>query len=159
MHMDQNEGMMSKILVVDDQAYMRHLIAEILIADGYEVQAVGDKRSMKEVLMSAQPDLVLLDLYLDGPEGFALLRDIKRQYPYLPVIIFTAYDTYSNDPRLDEADGYLVKSVEFWDELKQRVAGVLRIRRPVHGTSERKIPSPGLLRTATDRWKMIYERP
>ena len=46
----------------------------------------------------------------DGAEGFGLLSDIKRRGPHLPIIIFTAYDTYVDDPRLSQADGYVIKS-------------------------------------------------
>jgi hypothetical protein len=41
------------------------------------------------------------------------------------VIIVTAYDTFRDDPRLSEADGYVVKSLEF-GQLKEKIADVLR---------------------------------
>jgi DNA-binding response OmpR family regulator len=72
-----------------------------------------------------RPDLVLLDLYLDGSDGWELLRDIKRQDPELPVLIVTAYDSFVDDPRLSQADGYFVKSLNFID-LKQKIAQMLR---------------------------------
>jgi len=62
---------------------------------------------------------------LDGPDGWKVLRDIKRQHPHLPVIIFTAYDSYLDDPRLSQADGYVIKSIDL-GELKQKVADVLK---------------------------------
>jgi DNA-binding NarL/FixJ family response regulator len=68
--------------------------------------------------------LVLLDLYLDNTSGFTLLGDIKKEHPDLPVVIFTAYDSYRDDPRLSQADGYVVKSV-LLDELKESVANLL----------------------------------
>lgn len=130
---------MSKILIIDDQACIRDLMAETLRADGYEVQALGDTPSVKELLTSVQPDVVLLDLYLDGPEGFALLRYIKRQHPDLPVIIVTAYDTYIDDPSLDGADGYVLKKIEFWDELKGIIFQVLGRKQTARATAEKEM--------------------
>jgi two-component system response regulator (stage 0 sporulation protein F) len=119
--------MMPKILIVDDQACIQELIAENLLLEGYEVATAGDPGSAERHIQSSRPDLVLLDLYLDGPEGFCLLRDIKRQYPHLPVIILTAYDSYREDARLSKADGYVVKSTDF-DGLKKKIAGALTSR-------------------------------
>ena len=115
---------MPNILIVDDQPCIRRLLAEELVGGGYRVQSTGDAESARDHLRSSRPDLVLLDLYLDGPDGFEVLRDIKRQDPHLPVIIFTAYDSFMDDPRLSQADGYVIKSVCL-DELKQKIADVL----------------------------------
>jgi CheY-like chemotaxis protein len=116
---------MPKILIIDDQAYICRLVSDVLIADGYEVQAVGDADHVCERLTSFQPDLVLLDLYLDGPEGFDLLKDIKIECPTLPVIIMTAYDSYQDDPRLSEADGYVIKRLNFWEEVMEAIEEIL----------------------------------
>lgn len=118
---------MPKILIVDDQTCIQELIAENLLLEGYEVATAGDPGSAKVHLHHSPPDLVLLDLYLDGPEGFRLFQNIKRQYSHLPVIILTAYDSYREDARLSKADGYVVKSTDF-DELKKKIDEVLTSR-------------------------------
>ncbi len=118
---------MASILIIDDQPCVQEFLCEELISEGYRVAAVGDVKSARDHFRSSQPDLVILDLYLDGPEGRELLRDIKGQNPDLPVIIFTAYDSYVDDPRLSQADGYVIKSLVL-DGLKQKVADVLRQR-------------------------------
>jgi DNA-binding response OmpR family regulator len=84
-----------------------------------------------------RPDLVLLDLYLDGADGWELLRDIKRQHPQLPVLIVTAYDSFVDDPRLSQADGYFVKSLDFID-LKQKIADLLRRKSSLQTEAEAK---------------------
>lgn len=118
---------MPKILIVDDQTCIQELVAENLLLEGYEVATAGDLGSAKVHLYRSPPDLVLLDLYLDGPEGFRLFQNIKRQYSHLPVIILTAYDSYREDARLSKADGYVVKSTDF-DELKKKIDEVLTSR-------------------------------
>jgi len=115
---------MAKILIADDQPCVRELLSEELISEGYRVATAGDAESVRGHLRSSRPDLVLLDLYLDGLDGFGVLRDIKRQHPDLPVIIYTAYDSYVDDPRASRADGYVIKCVVL-DELKRKIADVL----------------------------------
>lgn len=119
---------MAKILIVDDQTCIQQLIAEHLLFEGYEVARARDPDSAKTLIYTSRPNLVLLDLYLDGPEGFSLFQDIKRQYSHLPVIILTAYDSYREDGRLSQADGYVVKSADL-GELKTKIAEVLTSRR------------------------------
>lgn len=117
---------MATILVVDDQESVRQLLSEELISEGYRVATAGDAESVSQHLRFSQPDLVLLDLFLDGPDGFSVLRDIKRKAPGLPVIILTAYDSYREDPRLSRVNGYVIKSIAI-DELKQKIADVLEL--------------------------------
>jgi len=131
---------MAKILIVDDQACVRELLSEELISDGYRVATAGDAESISGHMRFSEPDLVLLDLYLDGAEGFRILRDIKGQNPDLPVIIFTAYDSYWEDPRLSQADGYVIKSIDL-GELKGKIADVLS-RKPAPQELEVKTHFP-----------------
>jgi DNA-binding NtrC family response regulator len=116
--------MMPKILIIDDQQCVRELISEELISEGYRVHSLGDAKSTGLNLSLSQPDLVLLDLYLNERDGFAVLHDIKGQYPQMPVIIYTAYDSYREDPRVSRADAYVIKSTVL-DELKDKIADLL----------------------------------
>jgi DNA-binding NtrC family response regulator len=122
----RKRGVMSNILIVDDQPYVRELLSEILTHEGYQVASVGDVQSMWRHLRDSPPDLVLLDLYLNGSKGWDVLRDIKSIDPNLPVLIVTGYDSYVNDPRLSQAAGYIIKSISAFDELKEKIAEVLK---------------------------------
>ncbi|MBW2020979.1 MAG: response regulator [Deltaproteobacteria bacterium] len=132
---------MANILIIDDQPCVRELISEELFLEGYQVHGVGDIESVREHLQFSQPDLVVLDLYLDGPEGFGLFEHIKRQHPDLPVIVYTAYDSYVDDRRLSRADGYVIKSICL-DELKGEIADVLDRQRDYRGTVEAELRYP-----------------
>ena len=116
---------MASILIVDDQSYIQELFSQELMDEGYKVLSAGDAESAKVYVENSKPDLVLLDLYLNGLEGWDVLHDIKSKDPHLPVLIVTAYDTYADDPRLSQADGYVVKSFVHFDELKHKIANVL----------------------------------
>jgi len=124
-HCHDRKALMAKILIVDDQACIQEFVSDELIAEGYGVETAGDVKSVRGYLRFSPPDLILLDLFLDGPEGVSVLQEIKHQYPELPVIIFTAYDSYREDPRMSEADGYVIKSI-FLDELKEKIAHNLK---------------------------------
>lgn len=120
------EGAMAKILIVDHQPSVQGLLCDALTFEGYQANSVGYPGPVQECLLSSLPDLVLLGPYIDTPEALGLCENIKRQYPHLPVIIVTAYDNYTGDPRLSRPDGYVIMHVGFWDELKKEITHALR---------------------------------
>jgi DNA-binding response OmpR family regulator len=115
---------MASILIIDDQSCVRRVISEELALEGHQVHGLDDVGLVREHLQSFQTDLVLLDLFLDGLEGFDVYREIKSRHPTLPVVILTAYDSFADDPRLCMADGYVVKSCDF-TELKTTISNIL----------------------------------
>jgi len=116
---------MAEILIIDDQPYLQELLSSELTDEGLEVVSVTDAQFVSKYLQDSKPDLILLDLYLKGFEGWDILRDIKAKYPDLPVIIVTAYDNLVDDPRLSNADGYVVKNFSALDRLKEMIAQFL----------------------------------
>ena len=114
------------ILVVDDEPDIRLLLQEILEDEGYEVSVAQNAAEARSSRRARRPDLVLLDIYLDGCTRWDLLHDIKNRDPDLPVLIFTAYDGLAEDPRLSQADGYVIKSFVALALLKQKVAEILK---------------------------------
>ena len=64
-----------KILIVDDEPVNVALLEEILAENGYtRFESVTDSKAALEVCNSSQPDLVLLDLMMPQPDGFAILE-------------------------------------------------------------------------------------
>jgi len=118
---------MARILIADHQACVRAFVSDELCAEGYAVETAADVESVRQHLGFSPPDLILLDLFLDGPDGLSLLHEFKHQYPGLPVIIFTAYDSYEEDPRISGADGYVIKSISLHG-LKRKIAHHLGLR-------------------------------
>jgi two-component system OmpR family response regulator len=78
-----------RILVVDDDAEIRHLVAEYLTQNGYKVTVARDGAAMRRALETDRPDLVVLDLMLPGEDGLSLCRDLRARSD-LPVIMLTA---------------------------------------------------------------------
>ena len=77
------------ILIVDDDAEIRHLLRDYLTRNGMRADAVGDGRAMRTALSNGRYDLVILDLMLPGEDGLTLCRDLRAR-SNLPVIMLTA---------------------------------------------------------------------
>ncbi|MGB0577661.1 MAG: sigma-54-dependent transcriptional regulator [Alphaproteobacteria bacterium] len=85
--------MMPDILVVDDEADIRHLIAEILRDEGYSCREADSSEAALAALEGRIPDLIVLDIWLQGSgmDGLALLELVKAQNPELPVIMISGH--------------------------------------------------------------------
>ncbi len=77
------------ILVVDDDAGIRELLAEYLVQQGYAVSMAADGAELDARLREAVPDLVVMDLMLPGEDGLTLTRRLKAAHN-LPVIMLSA---------------------------------------------------------------------
>ena len=86
--------MKGSILLVDDAADIRDLLATVL-RDNYEVAEADSGAALKETFNGpAQPDVVLLDIKLPDADGLDLLPQIKRQWPDTEVIVLTGNATF-----------------------------------------------------------------
>ncbi len=81
------------ILVIDDDPNLCHTLALILTRAGYLVTATVRAREALQCLQSGVYDLVFLDLRMPDIDGLALLPEIHRSYPEMPVVILTAHAT------------------------------------------------------------------
>ncbi len=111
---------MARILLVDDEEYIRQLYTEELSEEGYEVSTMASGHNLLKRIDSFQPEAVVLDIRLVDYDGLELLQDIRNQHHDLPVILCTAYDTYKEDPKSIAADNYVVKSFDL-SELKMAI--------------------------------------
>lgn len=81
------------VLVVDDDADLRHLLALRLKTAGYTALTADGGESALALLARETPGLVITDLQMAGMDGLALFEAIRQGYPGLPVIILTAHGT------------------------------------------------------------------
>ena len=103
---------MARILLVDDEEYIRELYSEELSAEGHNVATVATGHDLLKKIDSLQPEVVILDIRLVGYDGLELLQEIRREHHDLPVILCTAYDTYKYDQSTIAADYYVIKSFD-----------------------------------------------
>ena len=84
-----NEGCMERILVIDDDVELCHLVGEYLRAEGFTVECVHDGESGLKKATAGEYLLAVLDVMLPGINGFEVLRRI-RATSRLPVLLLTA---------------------------------------------------------------------
>jgi two-component system chemotaxis response regulator CheY len=82
---------MSKILVVDDAAFMRKMIKDILARNGFDVcaEAANGLEAIQR-FREQEPDLVLMDITMPELDGISALREIRRTHPAASVIMCSA---------------------------------------------------------------------
>jgi two-component system OmpR family response regulator len=114
------------ILVVDDDAEIRTLLADYLTRNGLRATTAGDGRALWRALEAGHVDLVVLDLMLPGEDGLTLCRNLRAKSD-LPVIMLTARGEETDRIVGLEmgADDYLAKPFSA-RELLARIKGVLR---------------------------------
>jgi two-component system phosphate regulon response regulator OmpR len=121
------------ILVVDDDAEIRKLLARYLEGQGFRVQLAASSHEMRERLANHQIDLVVLDVMLPDGSGLDICRDLRVQRSSVPIILLTALkEDVDRIVGLEiGADDYLGKPFNP-RELSARIRAVLRRQ----GTSE-----------------------
>jgi len=82
-----------KILVVDDEEWMRDACVEILQPEGFEVMTAADGPTGLELIKRCSPDLILVDLKMPGMDGIAYLGSVKTFDPDIVAIMITGYAT------------------------------------------------------------------
>jgi two-component system, NtrC family, nitrogen regulation response regulator NtrX len=82
-----------EVLVVDDEADIRELVAGVLEDEGYAVRTAADSSSALEAIEDRRPSLVLLDVWLQGSrlDGLQVLEQVKSRDPTLPVIMISGH--------------------------------------------------------------------
>jgi DNA-binding NarL/FixJ family response regulator len=105
--------MKRKVLVVDDHPIVREGLAQMINREP-DLSVCGDASHMQKAvqLMEAlKPDILLVDISLDGPDGLELLKHIRAQDPGLPVLILSMHDEsiYAERALRAGANGYIMK--------------------------------------------------
>ncbi len=83
---------MKKVLIVDDDQYIREIYQEVLIGDGYEVETAIDGKKGLEKILDGGFDLILLDVMLPYIDGIGILKEISDKKTKLkngPIILLT----------------------------------------------------------------------
>lgn len=131
---------MARILVVDDDASMRHMLRRVLTGAGYEVELAGDGKEALDILNRRQFHLALVDVKMPRMDGLAFLARLTSDQaangpaggggePPLPVVMISAFGSVPDAVRAMKmgAADYLTKPFEL-DELLVVVARVLKER-------------------------------
>lgn len=118
----------ARILVVDDDLDMLHLIGMRLGAAGYQVTQAESAEAALESFRQRRPQMILTDLRMGEMDGLALFDCIQIEAPTLPVIILTAHGTIPDAVSATRRGvfGFLTKPFD-GQELLRRVADAIRV--------------------------------
>lgn len=127
-------GTKRRVLVVDDEENVTHLVSSALRFDGFETITADNGSSALAAVAEAEPDLIVLDVMMPGLDGLGVLHNLRAAGSQIPVIFLTARDAASD--RIGGlragADDYVVKPFSV-EELLARVHAVLRRSAPDEG--------------------------
>jgi DNA-binding response OmpR family regulator len=129
--------MADKILLVDDDATLRHLFSEYLRQTAFEVAVAASGQEALRLAYSERPNLVILDVMMPGMDGWETCARL-RELSDVPIILLTAKATETDKLRGFRlgADDYVTKPFSF-AELAARIQAVLARSRPAPGTARR----------------------
>ncbi len=121
----------SRILIVEDETALAHLIERVLREEGYATHTEFSGEAALAMVMASEPDCIVLDVGLPDIDGLHVCSLLRERGFRTPIIILTARDAVPDRVRgLDSgADDYLVKPFSF-DELLARIRAHLRRTAP-----------------------------
>jgi len=129
-----------RILIAEDDAHLRRGIADLLMLEGYECDAVADGAAALAAFRARVPDFCIFDVVMPGLDGIELCRTIRRENADVPILLLTA-----RGQEIDRvlgleggADDYVAKPFGT-RELVARIRAIARrsARRPADGDTRR----------------------
>jgi two-component system, NarL family, invasion response regulator UvrY len=120
---------MIRVLIADDHAVVREGLKQILL-ENFEAVKIGEAKNAEEILEMTRKqdwDVVTLDVAMPGKNGLDVLKQMKRKYPRIPVLVLSVYpeDQYAVRVLQAGASGYMTKE-SAPDELVYAVRRVLK---------------------------------
>src|SRR4030042_4237690 len=121
---------MKKILIIEDDKFLRELIAKKILSEGMDAIEAKDGEEGLRKLEEEKPSLVLLDLILPGIDGFEVLAQIKKDptLPQIPIIILSNLgqrDDVEKGLSLGAID-FLIKAHFTPQEIIEKIKSVLK---------------------------------
>jgi two-component system response regulator (stage 0 sporulation protein F) len=104
---------LNRILAVDDEKFIRQLLADFLSLQGYDVQTAASGEQALEIIAAMKPQLVIMDIKMPGLNGLDVLRRIKATHKDVGVIMLSAFGDSSTIQAAyrQGADFYMQKPV------------------------------------------------
>ncbi|BAI79597.1 conserved hypothetical protein [Deferribacter desulfuricans SSM1] len=101
---------MKKILIIDDDPYIRNFYKEFLEENGFVVIEAENGLEGMKIFREESPNLILLDINMPEKSGLDILKEIKKKNEKIPVFLLTAHEDYKRNFSSLYADEYFVKN-------------------------------------------------
>ena len=145
------------ILIVDDEADIRMLIAGVLKDEGYATRDAADSGEALAAIQARQPTLVILDIWLQGSEldGIAILRRLQAEMPSVPVVMISGHGTIET-----AVEAIKTRRLRFYREAVQERTGCCSSSRARsrRRSCAAKMPSCGCAPAASSTWSAPRRR-
>lgn len=80
---------MARILLVEDDEYVRDMLSQVLQRDGHTVYGAVDGEDALNLLRKHQPDVIVTDIIMPKKSGTALIKEVKSSHPELKIVAFS----------------------------------------------------------------------
>lgn len=122
---------MAKILIVEDDQFLREFYQELLVAEGYFIDVAPDGEMALQKIWGNEYDLILLDIMLPKKDGVEILKELKNHPPKSSKAKIVALTNLGQDTIIKEcfdlgAQGYLIKSALNPDQVLQEIKSYLQ---------------------------------
>jgi CheY-like chemotaxis protein len=124
----------ARILIVEDDVQLRHLLCTILEQAGYMVRPAADGFAALEEMRTESPDVLLSDLYMPGMSGFELLAIVRHHFPATRLVAMSSAYSGEDLPNEIVADAFYPKATD--------IAGLLQIMEAMTGLERTRVGFP-----------------
>ncbi|HZD93932.1 MAG TPA: response regulator transcription factor [Candidatus Sulfotelmatobacter sp.] len=112
-HQDNSSGRKSRVFVVDDHPIVRQGLALMINAEN-DLTVCGEAEEAQtalQAIVDTKPDILIIDISLNGPDGLELVKHVRTLFPELPILILSMHDetTYAERALRARANGYIMK--------------------------------------------------
>lgn len=119
-----------KLLLVEDDQFLREFYQELFQSEGYSVDVAADGEAGSQKMLAGGYNLVLLDIMLPKKDGLQILRDLKIQPPKSPNGVVVMLTNLGQDSIIKEcfnlgAEGFLIKSALNPDQVLSEIKSYL----------------------------------
>ncbi len=120
---------MAKILIVDDSETILDFLSQFLKLHGHEVHCAESKNTLDSSFLSFHPDIILLDVKLNGEDGRVICKELRSIIPEIPIILISAAPSLLADHELCNANDAIGKPFDM-EEVLQKIHKLLPASKP-----------------------------
>lgn len=122
------KGDTTTILIVEDEIKLAQNIEQYLIIKGYKVFSVCTGEDGLRALSTYQPDIVVTDICMPHMDGYSFVKELRKRYRTMPVIVVTAKEQMRELLEIEGADAFISKPFDI-SFLEQTIVNILAKRR------------------------------